>query len=238
MVVCLLVLLDGFGFLTTPSQPFHGGLGVKGLSITRPKPIKPDKPPEPISPINPDKQFGLGVGCENCKFSSFVFLISTKHDSRFKNAIFLTIEWNNVTSKRVNQTHLLFLQNTIQDSRTRLELEEDEGFDILNWWKLNSPRFSIVSKMAKDILCIKVSTVASESAFSASGRVLDPYRNSLSPSIVEALVCTQDWIRTSSRNITLDTLEDLMKDDELAKEIQEALDKQKGEDGKDKNVAP
>ncbi|PWA46371.1 zinc finger BED domain-containing protein RICESLEEPER 2 [Artemisia annua] len=120
----------------------------------------------------------------------------------------------------------------------RLELEGDDYFDILNWWKLNSPRFPIVSKMAKDILCIQVSTVASESAFSASGRVLDPYRNSLSPSIVEALVCTQDWIRTSSRNITMDTLEDLMKDDELAKEIQEALDKQKGEHGKDKNVAP
>ncbi|PWA66909.1 zinc finger BED domain-containing protein RICESLEEPER 2 [Artemisia annua] len=101
-----------------------------------------------------------------------------------------------------------------------LELECNEYFDILNWWKLNSPRFPIVSKMAKDILSIQVSTVASKSSFSVSGRVLDPYRNSLSPSIVEALVCTQDWIRTSSRNITLDTLEDLMKDDELAKERQ------------------
>ncbi|GJW70991.1 zinc finger BED domain-containing protein RICESLEEPER 2 [Tanacetum coccineum] len=120
----------------------------------------------------------------------------------------------------------------------RLELEDDEDFDILTWWKINSPRFPIVSRMAKDILCIQVSTVASESAFSASGRVLDPYRNSLAPNIVEALVCTQDWIRTSSRNITMDTLEDLMKDDELAKEIQEGLDKQKGEQtqGKEKNV--
>ncbi|GJV26804.1 zinc finger BED domain-containing protein RICESLEEPER 2 [Tanacetum coccineum] len=120
----------------------------------------------------------------------------------------------------------------------RLELEDDEDFDILTWWKLNSPRFPIVSRMAKDILCIQVSTVASESAFSASGRVLDPYRNSLAPNIVEALVCTQDWIRTSSRNITMDTLEDLMKDDELAKEIQEGLDKQKGEQGqgREKNV--
>ncbi|PWA85868.1 hypothetical protein CTI12_AA137300 [Artemisia annua] len=31
----------------------------------------------------------------------------------------------------------------------RLELEGNEYFDILNWWKLNSPRFPIVSKMAK-----------------------------------------------------------------------------------------
>ncbi|PWA39151.1 zinc finger BED domain-containing protein RICESLEEPER 2 [Artemisia annua] len=31
----------------------------------------------------------------------------------------------------------------------RLELEGDDYFDILNWWKLNSPRFPIVSKMEK-----------------------------------------------------------------------------------------
>ncbi|GKD77717.1 zinc finger BED domain-containing protein RICESLEEPER 2 [Tanacetum coccineum] len=68
-----------------------------------------------------------------------------------------------------------------------------------------------------DILSTQVSTVASESAFSASGRILDPYRNSLALTIVEALVYTQDWICTSSKNITMDTLEDLMKDNEFAK---------------------
>ena len=31
----------------------------------------------------------------------------------------------------------------------RLELEDEEDFDLLNWWKVNSPRFPIVSKMAK-----------------------------------------------------------------------------------------
>ncbi|GKA78903.1 reverse transcriptase domain-containing protein [Tanacetum coccineum] len=89
------------------------------------------------------------------------------------------------------------------------------------------------------ILSIQVSIVASESAFSASGRILDPYRNALAPNIIEALVCTQDWIRTSSINITTDTLEDLMKDDDLAKEIQEGLDQKKGEqsNGKGKNLA-
>ncbi|PWA56701.1 zinc finger BED domain-containing protein RICESLEEPER 1 [Artemisia annua] len=33
----------------------------------------------------------------------------------------------------------------------RLELEDDEDFDILNCWKLNSPTFPIVSRMAKEI---------------------------------------------------------------------------------------
>ncbi|PWA99745.1 zinc finger BED domain-containing protein RICESLEEPER 1 [Artemisia annua] len=31
----------------------------------------------------------------------------------------------------------------------RLELEDDEDFDILNLWKLNSPRFPIISRMEK-----------------------------------------------------------------------------------------
>ncbi|GJT94202.1 zinc finger BED domain-containing protein RICESLEEPER 2 [Tanacetum coccineum] len=33
----------------------------------------------------------------------------------------------------------------------RLELEDDEDFDILTWWKVNSPRFPIVARMAKEI---------------------------------------------------------------------------------------
>nr|KJB30382.1 hypothetical protein B456_005G140200 [Gossypium raimondii] len=69
-----------------------------------------------------------------------------------------------------------------------------EDFDILLWWKVNSPRFPTLSKMARDVLAISVSTVASESAFSTGGRVLDQYRSSLTHKIVPALVCTQDWI--------------------------------------------
>ncbi|GJU20501.1 zinc finger BED domain-containing protein RICESLEEPER 2 [Tanacetum coccineum] len=92
-----------------------------------------------------------------------------------------------------------------------LELDDEEDFDILLWWKLNSPRFPIVSKMAKDILSIQISTVASESAFSTSGRVFDPYRNALSPQIVEALICTQSWVHTSQKSIYMDDLEDLLR---------------------------
>ncbi|XP_052482956.1 putative AC transposase [Gossypium raimondii] len=73
-----------------------------------------------------------------------------------------------------------------------------EDFEILLWWKVNSPRFPTLSKMARDVLAISVSTVASESAFSNGRRVLDQYRSSLTPKIVQALVRTQDWIRKSS----------------------------------------
>jgi hypothetical protein len=48
--------------------------------------------------------------------------------------------------------------------------------------------------MAHDILIIHISIVASEFIFSISGRVIDQYRSSLKPDIVEALVCTRDWL--------------------------------------------
>ena len=60
---------------------------------------------------------------------------------------------------------------------------------------MNSQRLSILSLMAKDLFAIPSSNVASESVFSTSGRVLDPYRSSLTPKIVESIICTQDWIQ-------------------------------------------
>ncbi|XP_019176190.1 PREDICTED: zinc finger BED domain-containing protein RICESLEEPER 2-like [Ipomoea nil] len=88
--------------------------------------------------------------------------------------------------------------------------EEESSFDILRWWKLNAERFPILSKVARDVLAIPISTVASESAFSTSGRVLDPFRSSLTPKIVEALVCTQDWLRLPNTPISIEeNLEEL-----------------------------
>jgi hypothetical protein len=42
-----------------------------------------------------------------------------------------------------------------------------------------------------------VSTVASESAFSMEGRLLETYRNSSSPRMAEVLICTQSWLKPS-----------------------------------------
>nr|KAJ0216179.1 hypothetical protein LSAT_V11C300128010 [Lactuca sativa] len=72
------------------------------------------------------------------------------------------------------------------------------------------------------ILSIQVTTMASESTFSTCGRILDEYRTRLNTPIVEALVCTQDWIRKSCKPI-IDNDEDILKDDDIALDAHYAL---------------
>ena len=69
-------------------------------------------------------------------------------------------------------------------------------FDAIGWWKANSLKFKVLSKTAVEILSIPITTVASESTFSAGGRVIDTYRASLGTDTVEALLCGNDWFRS------------------------------------------
>ncbi|CAA2988770.1 zinc finger BED domain-containing RICESLEEPER 1-like [Olea europaea subsp. europaea] len=78
-------------------------------------------------------------------------------------------------------------------------------FNILNWWKVHTPRYPILSMLARDVLGIPVSTLGSEVAFSSSGRMLDHHRSSLSPDAKEALICGQDWLRTELEATNLPT---------------------------------
>ncbi|KAK3229986.1 hypothetical protein Dsin_001867 [Dipteronia sinensis] len=68
------------------------------------------------------------------------------------------------------------------------------NFDTLSWWKGNKGKYPILAKTIKDILAIPVSTVASESAFSARDRFLSPHCRRLHSDMLEALMCTQNWI--------------------------------------------
>lgn len=70
-----------------------------------------------------------------------------------------------------------------------------ENFDVLSWWKVAGIRYPTLRMVARDIFAIPVTTVASESAFSTSGRVLSEHRSRLTPDMLEALMCSQDWIR-------------------------------------------
>ncbi|CAA0835341.1 Unknown protein [Striga hermonthica] len=75
------------------------------------------------------------------------------------------------------------------------ESTRNDDFDLLAWCKSKISSYSILSKVAKDVLAFPSSTVASENAFSLGGRIVDPFRASLTSKMVEALVCTNDWLR-------------------------------------------
>lgn len=60
--------------------------------------------------------------------------------------------------------------------------------NILEYWKGHQVRYPDLTAMARDILTIPVSTVASESAFSVGGKVLDQYRSSLKSDVTDAII--------------------------------------------------
>lgn len=95
-------------------------------------------------------------------------------------------------------------------------------------------RFSILSHLARDFLAMPISTVPSESAFSTGGRVLDPFRSSLTPRIVEALVCAQDWLKRSKQSIIFE--EDLASLEKHEKGITNIGTKDKDDKGKTKET--
>ena len=73
-----------------------------------------------------------------------------------------------------------------RSSHVKIELDhylEDDvlprsiDFDILCWWRLKGLKYPTIQAIARDILDILVSTIASESAFSTGGQILSPHRS-------------------------------------------------------------
>jgi len=95
-----------------------------------------------------------------------------------------------------NKTEVEIYLSDASEKRTK-----NETFNVLGWWKSNSVKYPILSQLAKHVLAMPISTVASESAFSTGGRVIDQFRSSLTPNTAEALICMQDWIRSTPADL-------------------------------------
>ncbi|KAM3233281.1 zinc finger BED domain-containing protein RICESLEEPER 2-like [Capsicum annuum] len=94
---------------------------------------------------------------------------------------------------------------------------ETKNFNVLSWWKIHSPRFPILAEMARDVLSIPISSVASECAFSTGRRILDSFRSSLTLKLVQTLVCLQDCIRSESQPVSIE------KDIDVLEKIEQEL---------------
>ncbi|KAG6591773.1 Zinc finger BED domain-containing protein RICESLEEPER 1, partial [Cucurbita argyrosperma subsp. sororia] len=89
-------------------------------------------------------------------------------------------------------------QNVMSDLDKYLEepvFPRNCDFNILNWWNVHTPRYPILSRMARDVIGTPMSSIGPKMAFSTGGRVLDRCRSSLSPDTRQALICAQDWLR-------------------------------------------
>ncbi|BBH05445.1 BED zinc finger, partial [Prunus dulcis] len=89
-----------------------------------------------------------------------------------------------------------------------VNLTNDE-FKLLDWWKENATKFPILSNVAKYVFAVQASTVASECFFSTGKRVVDPFRGSLTPKIIEALICCSDWLRKCKFELNMKQLMEL-----------------------------
>ncbi|KAH0764763.1 hypothetical protein KY285_000634 [Solanum tuberosum] len=94
-------------------------------------------------------------------------------------------------------------------SKLKRYLAEDiepnsDDFNILMWWKVNEPRFPILAEIVREVLPIPISSVASECAFNIGGRVLGLFRTSLTPKLVQSLICVQDWLRSEPFPINIE----------------------------------
>ena len=76
-------------------------------------------------------------------------------------------------------------------------------------------RYHILVEITCDVFAILIFTVASESAFSNGGCVLDCFRSLLSLLTAKALICTYNWFKNRLSNDKLK--EFLTKFDELGK---------------------
>ena len=60
--------------------------------------------------------------------------------------------------------------------------------DPLQWWKLHEGKYPLLATLARKILCIPATSVASERVFSMAGDIVNSQRACLNPSHVDKLI--------------------------------------------------
>nr|GEU50351.1 zinc finger BED domain-containing protein RICESLEEPER 2 [Tanacetum cinerariifolium] len=79
-----------------------------------------------------------------------------------------------------------------EDFVSHLDPQEFAGIDVLGFWKAKESMFPVLSRMAMDLISVLATSVASESSFSTSERVLFVRRTRLTPASLEMCMCLKD----------------------------------------------
>ncbi|XP_033145844.1 zinc finger BED domain-containing protein RICESLEEPER 2 isoform X2 [Brassica rapa] len=117
-----------------------------------------------------------------------------------------------------------YLKESVVNPRTMLGVE----FDVLSWWKVHYSKFPILAEIARDVLAIQVSSVASESAFSTSGRIINPHRSCLTHYMIEVLMCSEQWMKADMRGSEgrVVTMEQILSEFEYEDKLKREFDSQ------------
>ena len=83
----------------------------------------------------------------------------------------------------------------------RLNKKQNSKLEVLSWWKEHYNQFPELSLMARDLMSISITTIASESSFSTGKKILTPYRSCLLPKNVETTLCTKSWLYEFEGNL-------------------------------------
>ena len=71
----------------------------------------------------------------------------------------------------------------------------DGTLDVVAWWKVNACSYPSVAKLARDLIAIPSSSVASEPAFSDIGNLITSRRTRLSEETIRACLLLRSWRR-------------------------------------------
>jgi hypothetical protein len=109
------------------------------------------------------------------------------------------------TSLSISETRNYFqnlvmpTQNQQQTNVSELDLyfnsySPSEDILPLNWWKIHSSEYPILSKMAQDYLSIMSTSVPCEQCFSIAGKQITQTRNRMHPDTAQMCLCLKSWL--------------------------------------------
>ncbi|CAE5960490.1 unnamed protein product [Arabidopsis arenosa] len=117
------------------------------------------------------------VGGQNSQDSDLFDKIDLENDSGYERMDFLYKEMVNEIGFANTSFELeLYLKEKVEIVKIN---PLGIPFDVMGWWRTNNSKYPVLSVIARDILAMHVSSVASESAFSNSNRILDLFRSCL-----------------------------------------------------------
>ncbi|TMW87501.1 hypothetical protein EJD97_019882, partial [Solanum chilense] len=124
---------------------------------------------------------------------SLAIVLDPRYKLKFVKFIYSKIDRETIEEKVKDvedNLHILFKEYY----EPNLDRKVHSDLDVLTNWKENKRRYPELSLMARDVLSIPITTVASESTFSIGGRIIGKYTSSILPANAEAKLCTKDWL--------------------------------------------